>query len=261
MGYGDEILATGMARGAKARGVRVAFGDGKRIISSAWSEIIFRGNPNIARPGDERASDVVWIAHHKGHRLYSHVEGERWVWNTDFRPVPGEFFFSPGELEFASKIEPGFILVEPNVPRHKSVAKNKDWGAAKYFALVAELIKQGHRVLQFGYDTALVRCPGAVLVKTPTIRHALVLLARAKLYIGPEGGLHHGAAAVGVPGVVLFGGFIPPQVTGYDSHINLTGGAVACGSLKKCYHCRAAMDAISVEDVMVAARLQLARAA
>jgi ADP-heptose:LPS heptosyltransferase len=80
-------------------------------------------------------------------------------------------------------------------------------------------------------------------------------LARAKLYIGAEGGLHHAAAALGVPAVVLFGGFIPPLVTGYETHINLTGGAQeACGSLKPCDHCRKAMDAISVEEVAAAAR-------
>jgi len=50
--------------------------------------------------------------------------------------------------------------------------------------------------------------------------------------------------------VVLFGGFIPPSVTGYAAHANLTGGAEACGSLKPCPHCRKAMEAISVEEVV-----------
>jgi hypothetical protein len=62
--------------------------------------------------------------------------------------------------------------------------------------------------------------------------------------------MHHGAAAMGVPGVVLFGGFIPPQVTGYLMHANLTGGAEACGSLNPCPHCAAAMQAISVDEVL-----------
>jgi hypothetical protein len=53
--------------------------------------------------------------------------------------------------------------------------------------------------------------------------------------------------------VVLFGGFIPPQVTGYPGHVNLTGGAVACGSLQRCSHCQAAMNAISVDEVHAAA--------
>jgi len=78
----------------------------------------------------------------------------------------------------------------------------------------------------------------------------MAILRRAKLYIGGEGGMHHGAAAVGVQGVVLFGGFIPPEVTGYALHTNLTGGAEACGSFNPCAHCAAAMQAIGVDEVL-----------
>jgi hypothetical protein len=69
--------------------------------------------------------------------------------------------------------------------------------------------------------------------------------------------MHHGAAAVGVGGVVLFGGFIPPQTTGYAIHANLTGGAEACGSLAACAHCRDAMDRIEVEEVVEHAMARL----
>jgi hypothetical protein len=48
---------------------------------------------------------------------------------------------------------------------------------------------------------------------------------------------------------VLFGGFIPPQVTGYDLHTNLTGGAEACGHVEPCKHCQRAMANISVDQV------------
>jgi ADP-heptose:LPS heptosyltransferase len=247
-----------MARGAKARGKRIAFGDGKRIIWGPWSEIIFRGNPNIARPGEERASDIDWIAHHKGHRLYNSLSPDRsrWLWNMDFRPTPGEMFFDATELAFAEAYGAGFVLIEPNVPWAKSVAPNKDWGRARYQTIADRLIAEGRRVIQFAHGRD--RLSGAAPVSAPDFRHALAVLSRASLYIGPEGGLHHGAAAVGVPAVVLFGGFIPPQVTGYPTHTNLTGGARACGSLNRCDHCRAAMDAISVDEVMAAAEGRLA---
>lgn len=259
MGFGDEIMATGMARGAKDRGKRIAFGDGKQIIFSPWSAQIFRHNPNIARPGDEGDPDLEWIAHYKGRRLYNSVapSGNRWIWNTDFRPTAGEMFFSDEERRFAEPIPAGFVVIEPNVPLHKTVAPNKDWGASRYGAVAGELASQGHRVIQFGHETAYVRCASATQISTPTFRHALALLSRAALYIGPEGGLHHGAAAVGIPAVVLFGGFIPPSVTGYPTHTNLTGGAVACGKFNRCAHCRAAMDAISVEKVLHAANRYL----
>lgn len=255
MGYGDDVMGSGLARGAAARGKRIAFGDGRRITWGPWSEPVFRHNPNVARPGSEGAPDLEWIAHYKGHRLYNRQGAGRWVWSETFSPVPGEMFFEPAELEFAARHGQGFVLIEPNVPWHKSVAPNKDWGLARYQAAADRLRASGHDIVQFGHGRD--RIEGARRIDAPDFRHALAVLGRARLAILPEGGLHHGAAALGVPAVVLFGGFIPPRVTGYAMHINLTGGATACGSLAPCRHCRDAMDAISVDDVTAAARTLL----
>jgi ADP-heptose:LPS heptosyltransferase len=102
-----------------------------------------------------------------------------------------------------------------------------------------------------------VALAGVEQLETRSFRDVLAVLANASLYIGGEGGLHHGAAAVSIPAVVIFGGFIPPSVTGYATHANLTGGAEACGSLKPCAHCRKAMAAISIDDVYGAAMNKL----
>lgn len=251
MGYGDDIIATGLARGSASRGKRAAFGDGRKIIWGPWSEEIFKYNPHIARPGTERKNDIEWIAHYKGNRLYNKSGGDRWIWNYEFKPVPGELFFSQDEVEFRNQQDAGFVLIEPNVPWQKSCAPNKDWGHDKYQAVADSLIAQGERVVQFSHGTK--RLNGVETINTQkSFRHALAALSRAKYSVLPEGGLHHGAAALGIPAVVLFGGFIPPQVTGYDIHVNLTGGEEACGSLKECQHCRRAMSKISVEEVLKA---------
>lgn len=247
-------MATGMARGARARGKRIAFGDGHRIIFSPWSEQMFRFNPNIARPGDETSPDIEWIAHHKGHRLYNSVSQDRarWIWNMAFRPVPGEIFFDDDELKFSVAQGSGFVVIEPNVPWHKSVAKNKDWGLSRYQAVADQLKRAGRRVVQFA--AGQFRLDGVGVIRAPDFRKALAALSRAALYIGPEGGLHHGAAAVGIDAVVLFGGWIPPQVTGYDTHTNIVAGdGRVCGRLTACRHCKDAMAAISVDQVLRAA--------
>jgi hypothetical protein len=252
MGFGDDLLGSGMARGAKARGKRIAFGDGMRIIWGPWSKDIFRGNPNVASPGDERAGDIEWLAYYKGSRIYNRldVKGQRWIWNFDFRAKPGEVFFSDEERRLSEIAGEGFVVIEPNIPRQKSVAANKDWGLAKYQAVADALMLRGFDVVQTGFGRD--RLQGVRIVATPTFRHALAVLSRAALYIGPEGGLHHGAAAVSIPAVVVFGGFIPPQVTGYDGHVNLTGGAGACGSLAPCGHCKKALDSITIDEVVEA---------
>lgn len=245
-------MATGMARGAKDRGKRIAFGNGRRILWGPHSKEIFLNNPNVALPGHERARDLEWIRYYKGHRTYNTQVGDRWRWNYEFKAQPGEMFFLESELKFAEKVGHGFVVIEPNTPPQKSCSTNKQWPLDRFDQVAQEFRSAGYRVVQFGYG-GKHRVPSAELVSTPSFRQALAILARAKLAILPEGGLHHGAAAVGVKAVVLFGGFIPPAVTGYDAHSNLTGGVDACGSLNPCQHCLDAMKRITVDDVLSAA--------
>ncbi len=249
MGYGDSLLATGIARGATLRGKQIAFGDGKKITWDQHSQHVFMGNPNIALPGSEGAVNLEWVAHYKGNRLYNRQVAGRWEWNLDFHATPGEMFFTEQEKLHGRRNGRGFILIEPNVPRWKSVAANKDWGIERYQEVAMRLVARGHRLAQFAYGNEPI-LRGATRLRTASFRDAVSIMSQAWLYLGPEGGLHHAAAAVGIGAVVLFGGFIPPSVTGYLSHANLTGGAEACGSLQKCEHCRAAMAKISVAEVI-----------
>lgn len=252
MGYGDDIIATGLARGLKEKGKRAAFGDGHKIIWGPWSEEMFAHNPNIARPGSEGARDLEWIAHYKGARKYNKLQNGAWVWNYDFKVKPGQFFFSEAEKRSAEYMRAsfnGFVVIEPNVEWQKSVAPNKDWGEHKYAELAKQLQHDGIQIVQFVHKNSRRRLRGVTTIETAKFREAIAMLSLAKLYIGPEGGMHHAAAAVGIKAVVIMGGFIPPAVVGYDDHVNLTGDSTACGSLKTCPHCQAAMHNISVHQV------------
>lgn len=236
-------MATGLARGAAARGRRIAFGDGRRLIWGPFCEEAFRHNPNIATAASE--PNVEWLDYHKGNRWYNRADGQRWAWNYSFQATPGEFYFDAGERMFS--LPRDGVLIEPNVPWHKAVACNKDWGIKRYQALADRLRSSGLRVWQFSYGK--LRLDGVSQIEVATFRQAAAALAGIELAIVPEGGLHHAAAAVGARAIVIFGGFIPPQVTGYPAHVNLTGDSQACGSWRPCQHCRAALDRITVEEV------------
>lgn len=254
MGIGDNIMATGLAKGAHARGKKVAFGDGKKIRWDYNSAPIFQGNLNIAPPGTEHYKNLEWVPFYKGNRMYNSQVGHKWEWHPDkFKAVPGELFFNDAETAFAKAWGDEFVLIEPNVPNEKGCAPNKQWPIDRFNDVARQLKSDGHKIVQFSYPKAKYRLQDAIMIPTPSFRHAAAVLKNVKLAILPEGGLHHAAAAVGLRAVVLFGGFIPPSVTGYDLHRNLTGGASACGSLTRCDHCAKAMEAISVEEVLVAA--------
>ncbi len=243
MGIGDDIIATGMAVGAQERGELIAFGDGRQIKWGPHSEMIFRHNPNVARPGQERSSGVKWVPYYKGHRLYNVAGLGRWIWNRKFHVSPGEIYFDGDSLPEMNR---NLILIEPNLP-NKPCSPNKEWSAERWKAVAEELSSRGWTVRQFDYGGSSRVAAG---IATRAFREAAGWLSSARLAILPEGGLHHAAAAVGLPAVVLFGGFVPPDVLGYGTHVNLTGGAEACGSFQRCQHCVDAMAAITVEEVL-----------
>lgn len=259
------MLASGLARGAAARGKRIAFGDGQRILWTAQSHEILRGNPNVARPGEEGRRDLEWIHHYRGRRLYGDVRSGRWVFR-DFVCEPGEVFLTSTEKFFSAAQIPAsrnaVVILEPRVKaRGACVGLNKQWPVDRYKAVAEGLRGAGFRPVQLMPPGGQPLLAGVGVIQTPTFRHALGLIGMAALYIGPEGGLHHGAAAMGTPAVVIFGGFNTPRSTGYAAHDNITALGEPCGSISACPHCRRAMASISVDRVLNGALRQLGRAA
>lgn len=92
--------------------------------------------------------------------------------------------------------------------------------------------------------------PWLEMPELPSFEHALALISVARTAVLPEGGLHHAAAAFGLRAVVLFGGYISPNITGYSIHQNIFTGEKACGNRNPCQHCTDAMNAITPAMVL-----------
>jgi len=72
------------------------------------------------------------------------------------------------------------------------------------------------------------------------------------LFLGPEGGFGHAAAALNKKAVLYFGGWIHPKVTGYNFHENIyfDHPKSPCGAVGYiCKHCEDARHSISVDYV------------
>lgn len=167
----------------------------------------------------------------------------QWTWKP-YKPIPAEIKFTDEELEFGQRYA-GRVMVEPNV---KDIGHgNKAWH--RWPALTAALRAEGIGTVQCGPGGTANLADSFAL--TPSFRYAAAVLSKARAFVGTEGGLMHAAAAVGVPSVIIFGGFISPEVTGYDMHRNLfTGTGLGCGMRTNCAHCREAMDKITVDEVV-----------
>jgi len=79
-------------------------------------------------------------------------------------------------------------------------------------------------------------------------RLACALLKEVDFYVGPEGGFGHVAAALNKKAVLYFGGWISPDVIGYEFHENIyyEDKQSPCGvKLKPCEHCSKAREVIT----------------
>lgn len=271
MGIGDEILAAGQAeRVYRDTGGPVAILDrnGRARAHPLWDH-----HPAIAQPGSGPMGGLPTVTSGSGCRPYLQYPwkpetGQRFnSWRaSDHR---GRICFGAGERADAARIAASigapFVVIEPNVkPRANP---NKDWGLARWQRVVHGW--DGPPLVQLGPCGAPTLSGVRRLVTDDRdgapcsgFRRASAILSHALAYVGAEGALHHAAAALRLPAVVVFGGASSIPNLGYPDHINL-GEPEPCGAWLPCDHCKAALDAIAPGHVTAAlARIvRLAQAA
>ncbi len=252
MSYGDDIMTTGFVREIKTRFPKrkVLIGDGKREYHSP----VFWHNPNIDHGIFVKDSDdVIWLKDYPRHRPY--IDYSRSTQTKlafrKFTPVKGNLYFTDSEIAAAKqalkRLRP-FVVIEPNV-QGTCGATNRDWGFEKWQKVVDQL--RGNVVfVQLG-RTGVRSLSGVIRIVTEDFRAACAVLPLAKLFVGTEGGLHHAAAALDVGGVVIFGGRISPETTGYANHTNLyvKHPKSPCGRISSCDHCKKCMEKVLVKNV------------
>jgi hypothetical protein len=206
----------------------------------SWDGQVFANNPRMASNSD---TDVVWVKNYQGHRPYlKGTKNGRLLFNDDYKPRVGEVYFNQLEKKNIDKIDKDYIVVEPNVKRVYAHTVNKAWHGWE------ELFKHDLPWLQLG-DVTVKRY--TKWKETTTFREALQVLSKAKLFVGTDGGLHHAAAALGIPSVVIWTGFTSPRHLGYDTHTNIHDGSEPCGTYDGvCQHCLLKSKAITVEQVL-----------
>ncbi len=246
MGYGDDLMVSGRARAMQKtdrRKVRIVYRRGGARWSAVWDH-----NPRIARFDEQGDFQELEARDANNQRPYhTGKTPERWLYNLNFRPDVGEIYLTVAEQEFAKRNRVQ-IVIEPTIKANAS--PNKQWGLERWKEFVRIASAAGFHLTQLGRH-GMRQIPCSTLLTTEGFRHTCAVLANAKAYVGHEGGMHHAAAALGIPGVVIFGGFIAVETTGYALHRNLgVHVGEACGMRAPCSHCAAAMAAITPERVL-----------
>jgi hypothetical protein len=263
IGFGDEIMASGQAR-------KLFDADPSRRVAICdhrdrprWHEV-WDHNPIIATPAAVAAGERVQLLRNakfcRPYVQYPFTQDSGWRWTGwRARDYIGEFHLTAGERSHGLSLRAQlgcFVLIEPT--SKVTTTRNKDWGVARYQQVVSALpeipfVRVRHDQTQ---DPSPLHGANVHELARLTFREVVGILMAADLYLGPEGGLHHAAAAVGTPAVVMFGGCVNVEAMGYPGQTLLvdTGPDSPCGRWLPCDHCAAALARISVETVLRAVR-------
>lgn len=206
-----------------------------------WSEV-FENNPKIVKEPQE-GQKVVVVENYPGRRPYIlKATKERYFYNPNYFNEPGEIFLTEEEK---AKSLPGVVIVEPHTKQQLGFSRNKAWPWENWQRLVSELDLPWLQLGPAGTKTL----KGVRFIETARFRDAIGYLNGASLIVTTDGAMHHAAAALQRPSVVLWGGASDPNIAGYKTHKNIRRETETCGSIKDCDHCKRAMGRITVEEV------------
>ena len=243
MGLGDELMAAG-----EAQSLSKSFGNCKvAILDKTGLNVrqheLWDNNPHIAKPGEKFTKSIVNGPDRRGY--IEAFKTNKWTWRA-YNPIPAEMFFYDSEKKFADSIGEGFVVIGPTL-LNRTEDINRNWGWGNF----ADLIRMFPNAdwVQLGPKGTKI-LPGSRLIQTSTPRMATAALTKAHRFVSHEGGMHHMAAAVGLKGVVIYGGFTSEHVSGYSIHRHISvGPGLGCGSRIKCKHCSEAMKSITPSRV------------
>ncbi len=271
MGYGDDLLVTSLAAKIKKQFPERQIVIGIAEKNHAFHSPIYENNPNIADCRNlDNNKPIHLIDFHELNRPYIDYEKSipnNYVWKK-FKPVPGEIYFSNQEKKEAKKIISeakkfwdenhskkfrNIIFLETSSTKINDAQfsfkhQNKDWGIENWERLINKL-KNDYLIIQSNH-TQTKKIDGIFTPQEMDFRLACALLEEVDFYVGPEGGFGHVAAALNKKAVLYFGGWISPDVIGYDFHENIyyEDTQSPCGVKSKlCEHCSKARKIITVD--------------
>jgi len=245
MGLGDEIMVLGIVEEIyETRGKPVVIYDGKRKVRNhrAWEN-----SPAIER---NPKCDSFSIINEPGIRRYikAVVPNRLTLFDPKHIARAGRICLTEEEKTKAIELTPKyeFVIVEPLV--RFSGSKNKNWGIKNWEKVIEDFPLP---VYQFSIKKNDLTIKGAIPIFSPDFRISAGIVKKARLVLTVDGGMHHIAASMKRPAVVVFGGFCDPKITGYSFHSNFYADIEGspCGRYDECPHCKKAMALIKPEEV------------
>ena len=154
-----------------------------------------------------------------------------------------------------------YIVIEPN-SRETWFSDLRAWPFGRWQQVV-DRIRAGreYQVVQIGEGGRPVLPNVTNLCGEIPFRIAVLIMKRARLFLGLEGGLMHAANAVGVPSVIVWGGTTMPDFAAYrEKHCVVCHyvECAPCGLRGDCPFEKKCLTSIQVDEVYLAVEQALA---
>lgn len=273
---GDDLLCTAIAHEASIRGV-------KSIAMMTQHPELFKNNPSLSQviqvaphePSDIVLRTLSWL----GRRVVVPHYTQR-DWELDYDAIPQEHIIAAmckkagitGEINLRpyiylsdeelakGEVAKGYIVMQSSCRGALLPMENKEWSHERW-RLVASSLSKRCPLIQVGSKSDPPIDGALDLRGKTTIRETAALIASSRLFVGLVGFLMHLARAVECPAVIIYGGRELPWQSGYSCNVNLAGKTECspCWRWNTCDYDRECMALISVDDVVQAINVQVAR--
>lgn len=242
-----------------------------------YERLVFR----LARRA--RQQDGIWYAH-IDMQLHSYVQREtraRLIWKSGghiidiilanyglvARDHECELYFVPDEercvasLREALDLNADFAVVEPH-SSERWYGDLRTWPFDRWQCVIDWLRERKLPVVQIGEGGKRILAGAVDMTGHVSFREAVLLMKKARLFLGQEGGLMHAANAVDVPSVIVWGGIALPEFAAYRKHTVLCTyvDCAPCGLRGDCPYQKKCLTTVGTERVVSAAAQVLARA-
>ena len=223
---GDDLLMSLVLPALKEK-----YPDKKIVVEARWVDF-FQNNPYVdwvtdkhfkttkrhLKPKyaiDENTKDSIYKQFMQSIGLQGKAAPQLYLTDTEIQQARDKYDFP-------------YIVICP-VGKVKFSANRKEWGLEKFQKL--RDLMPGYRFIQIGLktDPLLKNVNDA---RGLAVRQSAALIKNGILFIGLEGGLMHLAKAVGKKSVIIYGGFLRPEISAYEENLNISN-LVDCSP---CFH-------------------------
>ncbi|MEJ2055708.1 MAG: glycosyltransferase family 9 protein [Calditrichaceae bacterium] len=232
--------------------IRKKYAGYKIIIEANWVEL-FKNNPYVDWVTNKHLKTT---KRHIKPRYFIDTSASQSIYEQFMQSVGSsgkarpELYFSDDEIEYVRRrFDFPYISICP-LGKQKFSANRKEWGVENFQKL--RNLFPDYEFVQIGLesDDLLENVHDA---RGLPVRQSAAVIRNSLFFIGLEGGLMHVAAAAGRRSAIIYGGFIDPDISGYEENLNIVN-RVECSpcfrSYKKLEHCETmiCMKGISPES-------------